>query len=115
MLAADEWGVDDTTVKDVFGPLEDWFLDAVPSLNNRYPQTWKPATHIGRLVRNILLSEELVHEYAEYFDGLSTQELDDLARSFAFGESSNPLIMLVAGLTRCPTYCRELPAAFRTQ
>lgn len=101
-LAADEWGCDDLPVREVFDPLEKWFLAATPSLSKRYPQTWKPATHIGRLVRNILLSvgvdvcyfgtllsitneqEELVDEWASYFEGLSEQELEALAESFSF-------------------------------
>ncbi len=55
-LAADEWGCDDKPVCHIFDPFEHWFLDAVTSLSKRYPQTWTPATHIGRLVRDILLS-----------------------------------------------------------
>ncbi|WVR08824.1 hypothetical protein IAU60_005882 [Kwoniella sp. DSM 27419] len=47
-------------------------------------KTWKPATHIGRIVRNILLSEELCHEFGQYFEGLSMEQLDDLAKSFSF-------------------------------
>ena len=39
---------------------------------------------VGRLLRNILLSEELTPEYASYFEGLSLQELDELAGSFKF-------------------------------
>ncbi|WWC72351.1 uncharacterized protein I206_106313 [Kwoniella pini CBS 10737] len=83
-LAADEWGCDDIPVREVFDPLEKWFLDAVPSLSQRYPRTWKPATHIGRLVRNILLSEELCHEFGQYFEGLGFDELEALAKSFSF-------------------------------
>jgi len=47
---------DDKPVCHIFDPFEHWFLDAVTSLSKRYPQTWTPATHIGRLVRDILLS-----------------------------------------------------------
>jgi hypothetical protein len=39
---------------------------------------------VGRLLRNILLSEELTPEYASYFQGLSLEELDELAASFKF-------------------------------
>jgi hypothetical protein len=35
-------------------------------------------------LRNILLSEELYPEYAEYFRDLSLEELDELAASFKF-------------------------------
>jgi hypothetical protein len=39
---------------------------------------------VGRVLRNILLSEELYPEYAEYFRDLSFEELDELAASFKF-------------------------------
>lgn len=55
-LAADEWGCDDIPVREVFDPLVKWYTDNVPSLKKRYPQTWSPETHIGRVTRNILLS-----------------------------------------------------------
>ncbi|KAJ3029839.1 hypothetical protein HDV00_009372 [Rhizophlyctis rosea] len=82
LLSADEWGTDDKHVRDVMGPLEDWFVKHVPSIQHRYPQTWPVKVHVARLVRNILLSEELVHEYAEYFRDLTFEELDGLAGSF---------------------------------
>jgi hypothetical protein len=39
---------------------------------------------VRRLLRNMLLSEELLPEYASLFEGLSYDELDDLAGSFKF-------------------------------
>lgn len=39
---------------------------------------------VGRLLRNILLSEELIPEYASHFQSLSLEELDELAASFKF-------------------------------
>jgi hypothetical protein len=38
------------------------------------------------LVREILLSEELVHEYGSYFEDKSMDELDKLAKSFSLCE-----------------------------
>ncbi len=43
---------------------------------------WNVTTHVGRLLRNILLSEELYPEFAAYFEGLSFDELEELAASF---------------------------------
>jgi len=83
-LAADEWGVDLSTVQHLFQPLEDWLVAETPRITKRYPPTWRVSTHVGRLLRNILLSEELYADYAEYFRDLSLEELDQLAASFKF-------------------------------
>jgi len=85
--SADGWGFDETPVKHVFGPLEEWFRSVAPSLETKYPPTWKIKKHVLRQVRGLLLSEELAKEYAQYFDGLSFEELDEMARSWHFGES----------------------------
>lgn len=45
---------------------------------------WTPTHHVGRVLRNILMSEELYPEYAAYFADLSFEELDELAASFKF-------------------------------
>ncbi|KAG8986944.1 hypothetical protein FRB93_005004 [Tulasnella sp. JGI-2019a] len=83
-LAADEWGVDLSTVQHLFQPLEDWLREEVPGIKQRYPPMWNVSTHVGRVLRNILLSEELYPEYAAYFEGLSLDDLDALAASFKF-------------------------------
>ncbi|KAG8699555.1 hypothetical protein FRC09_006548 [Ceratobasidium sp. 395] len=83
-LAADSWGADTSAVQSVFDPIEEWLTKEAPHIAHRYPPTWRVRKHAGRLVRNILLSEELTPEYASYFDGLSLQELDDMAASFKF-------------------------------
>lgn len=56
----------------------------VPGIAHKYPPTWKARKHVSRLVRNILLSEEVYPEYAAYFKDLSFEELDDMAASFKF-------------------------------
>lgn len=61
-LAADEWGTDTKHVQHIFQPLEDMLVEEVPSIKSRYPKMWSVSTHVGRLVRNILLSEELYPE-----------------------------------------------------
>ncbi|KAG8913346.1 hypothetical protein FRC01_004591 [Tulasnella sp. 417] len=83
-LAADEWGCDVSTVDHIFKPVDNWLLEEVPGIKKRYPPMWNVTTHVGRVLRNILLSEELYPEYAEYFKDLSFEELEELAASFKF-------------------------------
>ncbi|KAK6906345.1 hypothetical protein I203_100330 [Kwoniella mangroviensis CBS 8507] len=90
-LAANKWGADDSQVKDLFKPVVEWLATNAPTIKSRYPasggvnDSWNVAGHLSRLVRNILLSEEMVKEYAELFRGKSKEELDELAKSFSFG------------------------------
>ncbi|KAF8306785.1 endo-1,4-beta-glucanase [Clavulina sp. PMI_390] len=83
-LAADKWGADVRTVAHVFDPLSKWLQDEIPSLRDRYPPHWSIVQYSSRLIRNILLSEELYPEYAENFRDLSYEVLDQLAASFKF-------------------------------
>lgn len=85
-LAIDAWGADDSQVRSVYQPLIDLILQEVPEqFQNLYPSpVWKLTDRIGRLSRNILVSEFLVKEWAEHFRGKSEQELDEIARSFQF-------------------------------
>ncbi|GFZ47072.1 hypothetical protein JCM24511_04814 [Saitozyma sp. JCM 24511] len=83
-LAADAWGCNDLPVRDLFAPMTDWLSENVPSVNQRYPPMWRAKKHLSRIVRNILLSEELCHEYASYFEGLNHDQLEALAKSFSY-------------------------------
>ncbi|KLT46030.1 glycoside hydrolase [Cutaneotrichosporon oleaginosum] len=83
-LALDAWGCDDTPVRAIFDPMAEWLRKAAPSIDTRYPPTWRAEKHLFRIVRNCLLSDELCAEYASYFAGKSEAELDEIARSFAF-------------------------------
>ncbi|KAG8885360.1 hypothetical protein FRB97_001435 [Tulasnella sp. 331] len=83
-LAADAWGADVSAIEGIFKPVEDWLNEEVPGIVHKYPPTWKARKHISRLIRNILLSEELYPEYAAYFEGLSFEELDEMAAGFKF-------------------------------
>jgi len=83
-LAADAWGADTVHVKSIFQPIETMLNEEVPGIKHRYPRTWGTDKHVGRILRNILLSEELYPEYAAYFKDLSIEQLDDLAKSFKY-------------------------------
>nr|XP_031861486.1 uncharacterized protein CI109_003090 [Kwoniella shandongensis]KAA5528558.1 hypothetical protein CI109_003090 [Kwoniella shandongensis] len=85
-LAADKWGVDDRSVRHLFQPLEEWLETSAPSFKERYPSSWGVEGHLSRLVRNILLSEELVKEFAGFFKDKTYDELEELAKSFEFAQ-----------------------------
>ncbi|GHJ89604.1 hypothetical protein NliqN6_6006 [Naganishia liquefaciens] len=84
-LVLDAWGADDTPVRELFRPLEEWIHASSPALRDKYPSTWNERRYLRRVVRETLLSESLCAEYAEYFRGKSMEELDELARSFELG------------------------------
>ncbi|RDX40625.1 glycoside hydrolase [Lentinus brumalis] len=85
-LAIDAWGADDSQVRDVYQPLIDLIKKEIkPEHQNLYPApVWKLTDRIGRLARNILVSEFLIREWAEHFKGKSEAEIDEIAKSFAF-------------------------------
>ena len=85
-LALDAWGADDSQVRDAYQPLIDLIKREVkPEHQNLYPApVWKLSDRVGRLARNILVSEFLVREWAEHFVGKSEEEIVEIAKSFAF-------------------------------
>ncbi|KZT00001.1 glycoside hydrolase family 5 protein [Laetiporus sulphureus 93-53] len=85
-LAIDAWGADDTAVRPIYDPLIDLIKREVPAeYQNLYPfPVWKFSDRVGRLARNILVSEFLVKPWAEHFRGKSEKELDEIAKSFSF-------------------------------
>ncbi|PIL34286.1 hypothetical protein GSI_03061 [Ganoderma sinense ZZ0214-1] len=85
-LAIDAWGADDSQVRHVYEPLTELIRNEIrPEHQSLYPApVWKLTDRIGRLARNILVSEFLVKEWAEHFRGKSEAEIDEIAKSFAF-------------------------------
>lgn len=85
-LAVDSWAYDDFHLQEgLFGPLHKWFEDNVPEkYNKKYPWQWRMHMHVFRGIRGITLAEYMVPEFADYFQGLSFQQLDELAASWKF-------------------------------
>lgn len=85
-LALDAWGASDTHLAPLFSQIEKFFKDNIPEDDQkRYPwPVWKFEQFISRVVRNELLSEFLVPEWARYFEVLSEKQLEELGKSFAF-------------------------------
>lgn len=97
-LAADSWGNDTTHVAHLFAPIEEWLLAEVPGITSRYPKIQRqPTRSVARLLREILLSDELIHEYGALFEGKTLEELDNLAKSFSLGTLSNRQSTDIAG------------------
>ncbi|ETW76521.1 glycoside hydrolase family 5 protein [Heterobasidion irregulare TC 32-1] len=85
-LAVDAWGADVSQVQHVYQPLIDLIQQEIPTqFQNLYPfPVWKLSDRVGRLARNILVSEFLVKEWAEHFRGKTEAEIDEIAKSFSF-------------------------------
>ncbi|KAF9530077.1 endo-1,4-beta-glucanase [Crepidotus variabilis] len=85
-LAVDAWGADDTAVKHIYQPLYDHIVEEIPDKYRQlYPApVWKLSDRVGRISRNILVAEFLVKEWADHFLGKTNEEIEEIAKSFAF-------------------------------
>jgi len=106
-LAVDAWGADDSQIAHVYQPLLDLIEKEVPEkYRNLYPwPVWSFWNRTSRLSRNILVSDYLVQEWADHFEGKSEEELDELAKSFRFDnclhrDGLNEILKENAGLAR---------------
>ncbi|KIY45093.1 glycoside hydrolase family 5 protein [Fistulina hepatica ATCC 64428] len=108
-LAVDAWGADDSAVRDVYAPLVKHIEENVPEQYRAlYPYpVWRLPTRVGRLTRNILVTEYLIQEWADHFKGLDEIQLDELAASFKFEncakrEGLNAILRVNAKLVQVP-------------
>ncbi len=80
-LGVDAWGGTDARIRHVMEPLEKLFAEEYP---DHRPFPFGTQREIDLLVRNILLAEPMLREYAELFRGMDEAGIDDLMRSFRF-------------------------------
>ncbi len=80
-LGVDAWGGTDAKIRHVMEPLEKLFAEEYP---DHAPFPFGTQREIDLLVRNILLAEPMVREYAGLFRGIDEAGIDDLMRSFRF-------------------------------
>ena len=80
-LGVDAWGGTDAEIRHIMGPLEELFAKEYPGHD---PFPFGSKREIELLVRNILLAEPLLPEYAELFRGMGEDEIDAMMRSFRF-------------------------------
>lgn len=59
LVPTQEWGTNTSQVQHLYDPIEQMLEKEAPHIHERYPKTWSTSTHVGRHLRNILLSEEL--------------------------------------------------------
>lgn len=78
-LGVDAWGSVDAGVRHILDPLERTIAQEFPAYA---PYPWGPKRWVDRLVRNILLAEPLVDEFAHCFEGITPEEAEVLAESF---------------------------------
>jgi len=86
LLAVDSWAYDDAHLQPgLFEPLHQWFADNVPEkYSKKYPWQWRMHMHVFRGIRGITMAEYMIPEWADYFEGLSFEQLDELAASWKF-------------------------------
>jgi endoglucanase len=83
-LGADAWGSLDTGVHDVMDPIYALLAREFPDFDP-YPNG---ANRLGRLLlRHILIAEALLNDFGKLFEGLSEDEVVELAESFNFDQS----------------------------
>ena len=80
-LGVDSWGATDAHVRSVMQPLEDLFTAAFPDYE---PFPFGSRWLVHRLVRHMLFSEPMAHDWAACFDSLSDDELRGLLDGFRF-------------------------------
>ncbi|KAA8913590.1 putative glucanase [Sphaerosporella brunnea] len=87
-IQADAWGYHPSAEIDaLFKPVVDWVGEVAPDTAKRYPYPlWDMKRQVSRQIQQCLISEMLSVEFARYFEGMSFEELEAMAKSFAFGQ-----------------------------
>ncbi|CAN6594939.1 hypothetical protein TRVA0_001S00320 [Trichomonascus vanleenenianus] len=87
-LGLDKWGrdADPQLEKDLYDPIKKHFSEVISEEHQKefYPKFFGISTYVDRVLRELLLSQFLAAEFAEYFRDLSFEELDEMAASFKF-------------------------------
>lgn len=85
-MGLDKWGRDDQYCAQFYEPMMKHLEEEIPSEYHRiiYPHHWGMRTFVHRAMRECVVSEIMVHYYADYFKDKSFEELDELAASFKF-------------------------------
>ena len=82
-LGVDAWGSLDTGVRHILDPIEETFAEEFPDFE---PFPWGQRSWVHTLVRHVLLAEPMVRDFGDCFTGVSPEEAEELAGSFAFEE-----------------------------
>lgn len=82
-LGTDAWGGSDREIRHILDPIEELFDREFADFN---PFPWGRRAWISLLVRHVLLAEPLVDDFARCFSGVTPDEAEVLASSFAFDQ-----------------------------
>lgn len=84
-LNLDAWGRrNNPEVQAVIKPLVAWIDANCPEATHTYPTTWNSERHLGRAILEIFAAGSFSREFAQHFEGKSLEELEAIAKSFAF-------------------------------
>ena len=83
-LGADAWGSQETGIQDVMDPIYEMLAREFPDYDP-YPNG--ADREARRLIRHILISEALLDEFGKLFEGLSDEEVVELAESFNYDKA----------------------------
>lgn len=86
-LGLDKWGRDaEPEVEKIYDAVKNHFKEAIPQKYHEivYPKNFGIDVYVDRVLREVLLSQYLSHEFASYFADLSFEELEEMAASFKF-------------------------------
>lgn len=79
-LGVDSWGGTDRQVRQILDPIEELFDREYPDFE---PYPWGRRAWIHLLVRHILLAEPMVRDFGRCFEGVTPDQAEELAASFA--------------------------------
>jgi endoglucanase len=82
-LGVDAWGSTDAEVRHILEPIEELFGREFPDFD---PYPWGAKRWIHGHVRHIMLAEALVGDFAMAFEGVTPEEAERLADSFALAQ-----------------------------
>jgi endoglucanase len=85
-LGADAWGSLETGIQDVMDPVYEMLAREFPDYDP-YPNG--ADREARRLIRHILISEALLDEFGKLFEGLSDEEVVELAESFNYDKAAH--------------------------
>lgn len=84
-LQLDAWGRYPSSESEaVINPLVEWIDKVAPNSKDQYPTPWATERQITRIINQIWLATCLQNEFADLFKGMSLEDLEECAKSFAF-------------------------------
>ncbi|KAH8889617.1 endoglucanase family 5 glycoside hydrolase [Thozetella sp. PMI_491] len=84
-LNVDAWGrTPNPELEAVVKPLVDWIDRNAPAATKQYPSTWNTERQIARAAIETFMARSFSDEFARLFEGMSFEDLDECAKSFAF-------------------------------